>query len=332
MAIILAAQSGNFNSTSTWTGGVVPSTGDVAVANSYTITITANATCSQIRNDTTGGAYNSGLFTINTGVTLTADIYAGSTTASNGPASVTITINGNIYGGTYTNAYGLIFTGSGNLTVNGSATGGTGNNANGIYSTNVGTITISGSCIGGYGGNGVLQNATGTIIMKRAVGGGYGLNCSSLISATYGAVNNTGTFYVSEIEYGPLGQSPTSGKIRLTDASTNVCLFYRSSSSKKTLIDSSQTSSSLPTASDVRYGASYNGGSSTGTCRVPSPSNVVYGKLVDNTTGTASLSPNDIWAYQTSNINTSGSMGLILNNISTVETTGKQLADCLRGV
>ena len=77
MALITSAASGNFNATSTWTGGVIPGVGDEARASTgHTVTITSNATCDEISNAGTGK------FVINGGVTLSATISIKSATAS----------------------------------------------------------------------------------------------------------------------------------------------------------------------------------------------------------------------------------------------------------
>ena len=69
MALIVSAATGNFNAGATWTGGVVPGVGDEAqAATGHTITITANATCDTVSNTGTG------IFTLNAGVTLTANV------------------------------------------------------------------------------------------------------------------------------------------------------------------------------------------------------------------------------------------------------------------
>jgi hypothetical protein len=54
-------------------------------------------------------------------------------------------------------------------------------------------------------------------------------------------------------------------------------------------------SGSMPAAADVRYPVSYGpGGAYTGTCRVPAAASVAYGVPVDNTTGTAVLTPSAV--------------------------------------
>ena len=64
---ITSTQSGNWNSTSTWVGGVVPATIDnVVIAAGHTVNVTADATCKKVNFTGTGG-----LVSVNTGITLT---------------------------------------------------------------------------------------------------------------------------------------------------------------------------------------------------------------------------------------------------------------------
>jgi hypothetical protein len=99
--------------------------------------------------------------------------------------------------------------------------------------------------------------------------------------------------------------------------------------SKKTLVDATATSGAFPSNSDVRSGISFNSGSSVGTMSVPSASSVAYGVGVDNTTGTAVLTPANVWDYLTANISTSGSIGERMKNCSTIASVGQQLANSL---
>lgn len=107
MAIILAAQSGNWTNPATWIGGVVPGPGDVAVANNYAITYGATGltfAAAEFRNDTTGGATAGGRLQLSANCTLIANVYAGGTANSSGCVSASAggpsAIIGDVYAGT----------------------------------------------------------------------------------------------------------------------------------------------------------------------------------------------------------------------------------------
>jgi len=468
MAIILAAASGNFNATSTWIGGVVPTTGDVAVANSRTITITADATCLEIRNDTTGGATATGGFVLGNGATLYANVYGNNTNGAlclqfNGNAGTSATVNagasgviyagaiyfnvgvrntglgtlnviaGNIYGTGGQGCYGADNTGGGTLnigtasipaTITGAgqysavvnsstgtinitgtviasptnagglgcqnaasgrvnflagssftAAGGgsyavynsgtglitiaagctvaagaypliantssgeiqincpvTGGAAVAVTNASTGTVTINNTCTGGSAAAGAQNSSTGTLTVLRAKGNGFGPGSTGFTAAPGVVSSAAGSLtYVSEFEFGPRGQAPTAGPIRLTDATSNVAVFAKTASTTKTLIDATTVANALPAASNVRAGTTYNAGNTTGTMAVPVASAVQSGVAVGTGVGTAALTPADVWAYLTSNSLTSGSFGERLANAATVATTGQQIADSTTG-
>jgi len=81
-----------------------------------------------------------------------------------------------------------------------------------------------------------------------------------------------------------------------------------------------------PAASNVRFGVTYANGSQTGSCIIPNTASVAYGVAVDNTTGSALLSPSDVWNTLTSTLTVSGSIGERLKNVATVQTTAAQIA------
>jgi hypothetical protein len=192
MALITSAQSGNFNATSTWTGGIVPTVGDEARASTgHTVTITANATCDEI------SIAGTGIFTLNDGVTLTANVTNKSATANRNclqftaAAPAAANIVGICTGGTVTGAVSVINSGSGNLTITGNVLCGSGNNATGVWNSLAGTISITGNVTGNsLNGYGSLNGSTGTITITGNVLGG-----SSAVS--HGALNNsTGTISI----------------------------------------------------------------------------------------------------------------------------------------
>jgi hypothetical protein len=129
---------------------VIPGTGDVAVANSFVITISTSVTCSEVRNDTTGSATAGGRFALSSGVTLTANVIAGGTggaTACVGLASGDANIVGDVYAGT--GCIGVRNSGTGTLTIIGTAVGnGYGPGSTGITASiyavrsDVGTVRV----------------------------------------------------------------------------------------------------------------------------------------------------------------------------------------------
>ena len=129
--------------------------------------------------------------------------------------------------------------------------------------------------------------------MTRAKGSAYGPGNTSGLAASVGASNvGLGVIQIEELEYGDYGMSPTSGTgIRLKKANSNVAVFnYCDTAGAKTLIDATQNAA-MPAASNVRSGVSYASGALTGSCAVPAAGSVALGVPVDNTTGTAVLTP-----------------------------------------
>lgn len=241
--------------------------------------------------------------------------------------SGTLNFTGNLTGdasGAGTTNGTLLVSGSGVLNFTGNSTGGSGTStlgSAGIHvSSSTPTININGNCFGGTGiapgvrnagaatviingiaagapttgtGAGVLNASTGIVYLKRAKGNAYGPSNSSGIAPAVGAANSgLGVIEIQEIEYGTFGMSPTSGTgIRLKKANTNVAVFnYCDTAGAKTLIDATQNAA-MPAATDVRSGVSYASGAATGSCAVPAAGSVALGVPVDNTTGTAILTP-----------------------------------------
>ncbi|MFM7795203.1 MAG: hypothetical protein ACKO7N_00365 [Candidatus Nitrosotenuis sp.] len=373
------------------------------MSNSFTVTVNVNTTVLEVRTDTTGGATTGGTFSLSSGITLNANVYAGGghgVTISLGSNANSATINGNIFGSTTGSFNGVHISGLGNIYINGTVTGGSalnaggvqmnaaailnvtgnvtagtltnnagvninganatvnivgnvtgisgtnssgvlaatatttnitgtvtggsGGSANGVLNNSIGTITIVGTCVGGSVLAGAVNASTGTLIVTRAKGNGFGNGSVGLSSAVGVSASQTGATRVYEIEYGDLGQSPTSGPISFVNDTSNKALFYRPSLSKKTLVDAA-ASLDLPATNNVRNGTTYNFGNNTGTCVIPPASSVAFGVAVDNSTGTATLTPESIWNYLTSNIITSNSIGERLKNSATIDSVASQV-------
>lgn len=316
MANILAGASGNWSSTGTWIGGVVPTGGDNAYSNGYSITVDVNAAAAKVSTVAENGSAGGGGFTLNNGVTLTSYCEAGTTNVLllGGTSSASIvgdmtggsgsgargmyysstgdlTVTGNITAGSGSIAVGIAKEAGGTITVTGNVTGGSGPDCRGIISVTTGTITVNGSATGGSGSScsGIQNSSSGTVYLKRAVGNDYGSGGSSAY-ANYGAYNtiSTAPFYIEEIEYGANGQTPTFGNFFLTPASTNKAIFTKYDRTQKTLVDPDVAGYDYPDEADVRKDVVY-GTTMTGTCAVPIPANVDLGIAVDDTVGTAFL-------------------------------------------
>jgi fibronectin-binding autotransporter adhesin len=397
MANYFARKAGNINATDVWattptgTAADVWSTftsSDVLHSNNFAITVNVDTTVGEVRNDNSNSATAGGSFTLQNGITLTANAFAGSTNTAcvifsvsagesaslvgnctGGTAtgiggscatiagSGTANITGNLTGGT-NGSNGATNTGGGQLNITGNCTGGSGTlphgcgnrstgttnitgnctgsataAAFGAQNLSTGTMTIVGSCFGGNNGVGAQNTSTGILNVIRAVGNDWGIGATGMVAAGGVDSANVGAqTRVEELEYGSLGMAPTSGAVSCPDETTNVCLVHRLSSTKKTLIDAASVSGALPAASDVRSGVAFNVGNTTGTCAVPAAGSVALGVAVDNTTGTAVLTPAAVWDALTSGMTTAGSIGARLKNAATLDSTGQQLADALSPV
>jgi hypothetical protein len=353
MAIRYAVATGNWSSTATWNGGTLPTSADDVYANGFTVQVNQNVTVLSLNTTAATGVLNGGNFNFSAGgFTVVADtIQAGSGIALTvgGSASGTYTITANTINGGITPNTGFAFfinSASSNVIINGNinAYAGGGIDAplcvtttiNGNVTANAGAIVINHRGPGTYTINGFCQGSVGNF--------GYGTSGSNpltvatitkAISINNGVagVNNSASSVpsvtVKEIEQGVLGYVPISGFVRLSSASGAFYKGITPAGAVRTLSDPADIAGQVPAQSDVRFGVTYQSGSKTGSAYIPSPSSVGFGVPVDNTTGTAALTPASVWDAATSSLTTSGSIGERLKNASTVDTTGDQLAALL---
>lgn len=160
MANIKAAQTGNWSATSTWTGGVVPVSGDNVSSNNFTVTIDVNATVANVTNGTAYTATAGGGFILNNGITLTSTLIQATGTLISLLGTNSASIVGNISssGTTTQHQSCVVVNTSGTLSVNGNVTGNNFTQASGWgnhgITVTAGTLIVSGNVIGPAGGNG----------------------------------------------------------------------------------------------------------------------------------------------------------------------------------
>jgi len=302
-------------------GNFVPTGGQSAVTNasSGTINILSNITATAASGPVISQT-STGIIAI-TG-NLLASNAANAVTNSGGG---TVTILGNVSGSAF---QGIQNSSSGTVIINGDAYGGSTGSGNGVQNTSTGTVLINGNAYGGPLGIGASNTSTGIMYVKRAKANAFGIGSSGItLQAGVNGAQSSFT-YVQEIEYGDRGASPTTGNVFLSSVPTNQAVFYVYNANKRTLVDP-VSSTFYPPASSVRSGVSYAAGNSTGTLSVPSASNVSFGVAVDNTTGTAVLTPDAVWQTNNNTLTASslsGTIGYRLRNVATTEVVGQQIA------
>jgi hypothetical protein len=323
MALITSAASGNFSAGATWTGGVVPGVGDEARASTgHTVTINVNTTCDEISNAGTGK------FVINDGITLTANVTNKSATATTNclefsaatPAAASVV--GNIIGGTVGTARGIDILSSGSLTVTGSVSGGSGNGAVGIRNNSTGVLNVSGNVSGGTFTScfGIRNDSTGSVnVTGDVTGGSAATNCAGILNIFTGTCVVIGT--VTADVYAAIESSNAAADNRISGTiinSTNgtSAIYARryilgsipAAAKTRYALDGTGNFVDMFTAdngltqaipADVRSGTVYADGNLTGTLAVPAAASVAFGVPVDDTTGTAVLTPeavaNAVW-------------------------------------
>ena len=236
---------------------------------------------------------NSGSGTLT--ITVSGTVGNGNGTNGNGvrnssSGTIYLTASGGIFGGAGGSAYGVTNTSTGNIFITGNVTGGTHPvGPHGAFNSAGGVIEITGTATGGLSSGAGAFNNNGTMRVTKAVGNGFGPGTTGLTATPGVSGSNANSITtVEKIEFGALGQSPTSGAVRLVADGSNNANFYTTTGQRKTLIDAT-ANAAMPAASDVRSGVSYASGAATGSCAVPAAGSVALGVPVDAGFGTAVL-------------------------------------------
>jgi hypothetical protein len=261
-------------------------------------------------------------------------------------SSDTLTITGSIYQGDST-TIPIGIGGTGDVFISGSLIGRVTGTGAIITRTGAGNITIIGDILGQTaGGSSISHTSTGTIIISGSIiKRGAGIPISTTGASTTivtGSISFTGSIS------GPvISSTSTSGLVRIASPVASFNTFnpiyspriqyfsdsrptytFQSDTFNKdvTFYDASYTSS-LPAQTNVRSGSIYGGSNEfSGSMIIPATSSVRYGVPVDNTTGSATLTPQDILTYAVSSLTGSNTIGARLQNIATVQTTAATIA------
>lgn len=271
-------------------------------------------------------------------VKLVGSCYGGLAQGANGVAlqgsvDATLVVTGSAFGGAGNSSNGVIINlGTANCYISGSVVGhGRGGNDAGVWHSGTGTVLVGGYAIAGNFGNtgsGAVNNSTGILKVKRAIGNDWGFGNTLAVSEGYGVWSNAqnSQTFVEELQCGSRGQWPTRGPIYFTPNTKATSMFETDTSQNYTLIQSNSADSLLPSISSVRRGTIYNLGLSTGTCIIPPASSVALNVLVDNLSGTAVLTPTNVWNISASQITDNQSIGGRLKNTLTVSAAEKLIS------
>jgi hypothetical protein len=205
MADYFARKAGNIDAADVWAttpGGTAAdvwstfTSSDVLHSNNFAITVNVNTTVGEVRNDNANSATAGGSFTLNNGITLTANAQAGSTgTACIQLSSATsATLIGNVTGGSGSNSWAVNHNSTGTFTLTGDATGGSGATALGIHNGTSGAVVMTGNSTGGSGNSsfGTNNSSTGTFTITGNVVGGSGAFAFGHRNVSLGTTTITG--------------------------------------------------------------------------------------------------------------------------------------------
>ena len=303
----------------------------------------------------TSGAYiairhsSSGLLTLNGNYNLDSTAARNLiSVTSTGTLTIVGDISSTVTGGTGGNT--LFMSGAGTINITGNVTASTNTTiASSPISATTGTINITGNTTASitpaiYLAGPVTYNQIGNVNASTVQPAIYNLTTAATISITGTITASTGSpaiysAFTLAASYSSGTFVKISGNVvnstnnmavvapRITiDTNTSTWLFQISTGGNRTLY-AAGVALGNPTAANVRFGTTYGASSEfTGTLRVPTAANVLSGVLVDATTGTLLMTPQQFWDHLISTGFALNSIGDRLQNASTVATTGGQIA------
>ena len=278
----------------------------------------------------TGTSTGYGIFNLSSGIVQIVGNVVGPT-LTNSAVSVynltngTIIVTGSVSGGTgnYNGLWGVYNAGSGNVYISGSVTAGGGTQqANGVANASVGFVEIIGTVTGGPAGlatnYGASNFGAGTMVIRGPISAsitspGAGSTSTTAVNFFTGPFYNTGSF-----------NAVYAYRMQIIEPTSTLWRFDTETGGTKILYTSNQLPG-VPRQNNVRKGTQYNFGL-TGSLEMPDPSAVQAGVAVDNTTGSAILTAQDMFGVLTQDIVETGSIGETLKNASSVQTVGATIS------
>lgn len=299
------------------TGNLISSTGADSITNAGPGTIQI------LGNVLGGGSFFNGIrnSAANVLMTITGSVIGAGNTAygiSNAGLNSTIIISGSVLGGTSTAAGISLTTNASTLIVTGSVIGSS--TAAAIINSVASTIDVTGSVASGIGGSGVTTSGAGIL---RIIGPILSsIEFPGIQSTSTGQVFLTGPFYNRNNRNAVFAQN-----LQLISGSTTTWTFDTETVREQRTLYTQNWPGNFPSASNVRQGIIFGDTNQfTGTVAIPSTGSVLKGVPVDNTTGSASFTTQNVWGINTNLLTVTGSLAARLRNVATVATDGAAIA------
>jgi hypothetical protein len=324
--------SGGFTITTTSAQGFFPNIGTYLLQLSHTTgtnIINGSIVCPGTSNNGISISGVGGTTNINGNITTN-----GASIALLVSAAATVNIVGNLQAGSSSSCCSI--TAAATLAVTGNVTGAAGGNGSGISNASVAaTITITGNVTGQVGA-GINSNQNSTI---NITGNCTAANQAAILATSSNLVTVVGTITASNLAVGINVSSCTISTPCLNASngvnavySANVKIYasavaswlYKDELNNNKFLYSAGVALGNPVIANVRNGTVYGASNElTGTMIVPSPSDVRISVPTDNTVGTGQLTAADFLAAIAAS---SDPIAVRLNNVSTVDTSGAQMA------
>jgi hypothetical protein len=212
MAIINAANNGNWSNSNTWPSGIFPTSNDDVYANTRTVYIDQNINVNSLNTTAGTGGTAGGLF-YNTGsISITAGtIMPGTTNVLTLTGNNNINIQSSLISGSYTttNTWGIIMIGASpapTVTINSYISGGSFAGTTGGIRQEAGNLNVSGTIVGGsanstcpaiyiinVGNYPVVFNGVGSVVGSRRIQLGAGINIT-YVGQEFSNKNSSFTF------------------------------------------------------------------------------------------------------------------------------------------
>ena len=227
----------------------------------------------------------------------------------------TIGISGSIL--CYFNTTGITHSSTGTITITGDILTGA---LNVISITGASNTIITGSIIPSTAASAIVNSGAGTITILGPISSS--ITFPGIQSTSTGIIFATGPFYNVNNRNAVFAQN-----LQLISGSTPTWTFDTETYAEQRTLYTQNYPGNFPSASNVRQGIVFGDTNQfTGTVAIPPTGSVLKGVLVDNMTGSASFTTQNVWDVDVNNLIVTGSLGARLRNVATVTVTGNAIA------